>query len=87
MPLIIGAFENRLKNNTTQNYIVGDKMTIADFAIAAVAYTTFLNEGNGSKDILRPVAEKFPDFMTYIRRLGDEELKEHLNNRPSPRPW
>ena len=60
-------------------------MSIADIFIAAVAYTTFLNEANRSKDIMRPVVEKFPNFMTYIIRLGDEELKVHLNTRPGPK--
>ena len=62
-------------------------MTIADLSVAGLAYTTFLNDGCPNKDLLLNVAEKFPDFMTYLRRLGDEELKERLNTRPSPRPW
>lgn len=37
------AMENRLKNNTSQNYIVGDSLTIADIVLAASASSTFFN--------------------------------------------
>ena len=50
LPQYFGRLEKRLKENTSQKYIVGDKITIADFAIASVAYTRIFNEANpGSK--------------------------------------
>ena len=38
------VISNRLKANSSQKYIVGDKITIADIQLAALAYSTFLNE-------------------------------------------
>ncbi len=34
-------------------FIVGDKMTIADFALTAVIFSVFLNEGNPHFDVFK----------------------------------
>ena len=84
-PKWLTVIESRLKSNTTQKYIVGDKMTIADFLIAAIAYGTFMNEGNANKDVQLAIVEKFPVLLEYVKGLG-EELKEYLAARPVY-PW
>ena len=70
----------RLEKNSSQKFIVGDKLTIADFAIASVSFATFMNENNPSKGEMLPYVEKFPVLLAYIQGLGDE-LKEHLSAR------
>ena len=64
---------------------MGDKITILDFALAAVGFSSFLNEGNEAYDALRPIAEKHEIFHKYLLGLR-EEMKEHFDNRPKPRP-
>ena len=44
LPKWIDAIEKRIANNSTQKYAVGDKVTIADFALAAVAFNILLND-------------------------------------------
>lgn len=48
LPKWCGIMEARLKANSSQHYFVGDNLTIADFALAGVAFTKFLNEANPS---------------------------------------
>lgn len=79
------VIDKRVKENTSQKYIVGDKITIADFTLAALAYSTFLNENNPSKDVQRPIVEQFPVLLAYFQSLG-EDLKEYLSTRISS-PW
>lgn len=43
-PKWLEVIQKRLNENTSQEYIVGDKMSIADFALASLAYSSFLNE-------------------------------------------
>lgn len=40
------VMQKRLQENSTQKYIAGDKMSIADFALAGLAYSTFMNDAN-----------------------------------------
>ena len=86
LPSWFERMENRLKANTTQNYMVGDKLTILDFAIAALAYSSFLNETNPIKEQQMTIVEKFPTFLDYTKRLGNEEFKSYIDSRPA-RPW
>ena len=45
-PTWLAILQKRLEENTSPDHMVGDKMTIADFALAALAYSTFFNENN-----------------------------------------
>ena len=42
----LGVYDKRLVANTTQKYLVGDKITIADFMMFRIGYGYFFNEGN-----------------------------------------
>jgi glutathione S-transferase len=77
--------QKRIEGNSSPDHIVGDKVTIADFALAALAYSTFLNESNASREIALPIAEKYPKLLDYFRGLGDK-LKDYLEKRPKY-PW
>jgi glutathione S-transferase len=50
LPKFLAAFEKRLEGNSSPDKIVGDKHTIADFALAALAYSSFLNEANPMRE-------------------------------------
>ena len=42
-PKYCERMQNRLKKNTSQNHIVGESFTIADFALAGSAFSIFYN--------------------------------------------
>ena len=74
------AMQKRLIANTSKKFIVGDKMTIADFVLASWAYSTYLNPECTTIAEHTEVVAKFPELDTYYKRLG-EELKTHLETR------
>ena len=71
--------------NSSQKYIVGDKITIADFQLAAIAYASFLNESSASRDTTLAIVERYPLFLQYAKGLG-EEIKDYISAR-KPSPW
>jgi len=81
LPKALAPLETRLKNNSSQHHIVGDKWTIADFTIAAAAYSVFLNEANPNYAEFLPIVKEFPVLYAYFLHLG-EDLKEYLATRP-----
>ena len=54
----VGIYEKRISENSNHKYIVGEKITILDFALAAIGFSSFLNEGNEAYEALKPIAEK-----------------------------
>eukprot|EP00347_Sterkiella_histriomuscorum_P009431 403341241 len=84
LPRFIAAFDKRLEGNTT-GFIVGDQITIADFALAAFAYSLFLNEICPVKAQIEEVVKRFENFYNYSIGLG-EHVKAHLDTR-KPAPW
>jgi len=85
LPRFFAAFQKRLEGNSSPDKIVGDKHTIADFALAALAYSSFLNEHNAGKEHTLAVASQFPKLLDYFNGLG-EILKDYLSSRPAY-PW
>ena len=85
LPKWFEIMEKRLKENSSHEYIVGEKMTIADFSLAALAYGSFLNEENPTKDMQYAIAEKYPVFLEYVKGLG-EKLHDYIASR-KPSPW
>lgn len=81
----LDAIQNRIKMNSSQKYIVGDKITIADFQLASIAYASFLNESSASRDTTLAIVERYPLFFQYAKGLG-EELKDYISAR-KPSPW
>ena len=80
-----GIIDKKVAENTCQSFIVGDSITIADIGLAAVAYSTFYNEANPSKEVQAAIVAKFPTAEKYFKGLG-ETLKEYLATRPAC-PW
>ncbi len=85
LPNWLEAIEKRIIKNESQNYIVGSKMTIADFALGALGFALLLNEANPHYKETEPFILKHEVLKAYAGHLK-EELKEHLEKRPSPRP-
>ena len=85
LPSFVESIQKRLEGNTTQAFIVGESLTIADFALAAVAYSSFLNENNPSRADQLAIVEKYPVALAYFQGLG-EPLKDYLAAR-KPSPW
>ena len=86
LPDYCKVIQKRLEENSSKRYIVGDKMTIADFDNAHVAYDYFYNETNPMQAQLLAVTKKYPVLTEYYEALG-VELKDHLANRFGPRPF
>lgn len=84
LPKFIAAFDKRLEGNTT-GFAVGEKISIADFALAAFSYSSFLNDNSPAKEQALEVVSKFPNFHKYATGLGDH-VKAHLETR-KPSPW
>jgi glutathione S-transferase len=87
IPFWLGAIENRLKNNSTNHYLVGDKISIADFGVTALIYSFFVNEANDSYSVMKPIIDSFENVKAYYENMGSVELKEYLEKRPKPRPF
>lgn len=81
----VAVINKRVSENTNHKYIVGETLTIADFSLAAIAYSTFYNDANPSKDVQAEIVAKYPVAEAYFKGLG-EILKEHLSTR-TPSPW
>ena len=65
IPLIFGKFEKKLKDN--RNYIVGNKLSVADFAFAGYARATLLSPTEVSD--YAPSFVSCPHFKTYIEKI------------------
>ena len=85
LPIWVAAIEKRLEANGGK-YIAGDKITIADFAIGAVAFNLLLNEANPHYAETMPFIKDHEVLKKYANGLK-EDLGAHLSTRPTPRPF
>ena len=85
IPAWLAVLEKRLADNNSKEHIVGDKWTIADFVLAAIFNSFFLNEHNEQFPILNPVFKTFEHVHHYAEHLN-KGLAEHLSKR-SARPF
>ncbi len=86
LPNWLNAIEKRITKNSSQKYIVGDKMTIADFALGNVGFNILLNEANPSYGDTWEIIKDREVLKAYANSQK-EELKEYLASRPQPRPF
>ena len=75
------AIEKRLEKSSGK-YIAGEKITIADFALAAVAFNNLLNESNPLYADTLPLIKDHETLNKYFTGLK-EELGSRLASRPS----
>ena len=85
LPIWVAAIEKRLEANGGK-YIVGDKITIADFALAAIGFNLLLNEANPHYAETLPFIKDHEILKKYAGGLK-EELGAYLASRPQPRPF
>ena len=88
LPSWVNAIQKRIAANEDPHYAAGNKRTIADFALATVAFNFINNEANPHHADIAPLTKKedFPVLTTYLTKLH-EELKDYLTARPQPRPF
>lgn len=88
IPSWIAALEKRIESNESPDYAVGSKRTIADIALAVIAFDIINNDQSPLHADLSSLAKKeeHPVFTKYLTKLH-EEFKEYLTTRPSPRPY
>ena len=79
-PKFFEFFENNLKKNSSQEYIHGDNLTIADFAHLSV-YSSMINNG-ANKDSSMSILEDFPTLKNYYQTRWDAQ-KEYFDSRPA----
>ena len=82
LPTALGRFEKRLAENTSQNYLVGDSITIADIQLLSGLHSYILNEKFEMSSELKPVAITFPHLAAYAKFHSENTLKEYLATRP-----
>ena len=85
VPAWLAVMSKRLQANSSKTFIAGDKITIADFSLAAWAYTIYLNDLSEYKDQVGPLIAQHPELDAYFKGLG-EILKDYLASRPQC-PW
>ena len=85
LPTWVAAIEKRITSNGGK-YVAGEKITIADFALATVGFNMLLNEANPSYADSLPFVKDHEVLRTYSHLLK-ESLGEYLEKRPQPRPF
>jgi len=83
LPFYLDKIDKRLEANQKKKskFIATKKMTIADFDLAAVAYSYILNEDNFIFKDMKKVLTKYPRVEEYYEMMK-EELKDFFADRP-----
>ena len=68
-----------MADNTTQDFLVGDSYTIADFALLA-AHISLINHPK-RKDQVLPLLESYPNLKAYFE-TRTPDFKDYLDNLP-----
>jgi glutathione S-transferase len=86
-PAWMNVIEKRFAANDSPHHAVGDKVTIADFALCGWMFGTPLNEGSPLCGQFKEIVAKFPLVSAYLTHTKENGLKEFLEKRPQPRPF
>mmetsp|Transcript_32359 Transcript_32359/g.31662 ORF Transcript_32359/g.31662 Transcript_32359/m.31662 type:complete len:112 (-) Transcript_32359:45-380(-) len=86
IPKELAILEKVLSNNATQNYLVGDKMTIADFLFGSFMNSFFYNPANPGYEQIKDMLNNFPNVKKWAEHFNGE-MAAYLAARPSPRPF
>ena len=81
LPGWFGAFEKRLAAREDRNFLVGDKLSIADFAWATFFYSFVFNELNEHHGAFEKNLSEFPLLKEYAENLG-KTFADYLASRP-----
>eukprot|EP01022_Parablepharisma_sp_SALTPOND_P028874 TRINITY_DN71949_c0_g1_i1.p1 TRINITY_DN71949_c0_g1~~TRINITY_DN71949_c0_g1_i1.p1 ORF type:complete len:423 (-),score=65.32 TRINITY_DN71949_c0_g1_i1:31-1299(-) len=66
-PLFMGALEKKLKENETQDYMVGNNYTIADFYLLGL-YQTLVQNEEWNKTFMKRIEDKYPTLYKYAQK-------------------
>jgi glutathione S-transferase len=79
VPKFFGFFEDALKNNSSQEFLVGDSPTIVDFAFLA-NYGSMHGHPDKKAQFVKTF-EDFPVLLAYYTKR-EEAQREYIDNRP-----
>ena len=79
-PKFFGFWEKKLSENSSQDFLVGDSITIADFLYLSI-YSSLINNGK-AKDALLGVLEEFPTLAAYFTTRWSAQ-KKYFDKRPA----
>ena len=79
-PKFFGFWEKKLTENSSQDFLVGDSATIADFTYLSV-YSALINNGQ-AKDALLGILEGFPTLKAYFQTRWDAQAA-YFESRPA----
>ena len=79
-PNFFNIWEETLKENTSQDFLVGSSITIADFQSLAY-YASFVNHGPDKAEVTE-ILEKYPTLKSYWNTRYEAQ-KDYFDNRPS----
>lgn len=68
----LGYIEKRLKENSSQDYMVGEKITIADVVFLNAYYSMWLDENTKNEErnsLYKAAIDKHPLFVKYVQGL------------------
>ena len=78
---IFKSLEKRSAANSTRQFFVGDKITLADFALFGVIYTGVYNNESQAAPIMRDLWDSHPHLKEYAESLG-KIFHDYLETRP-----
>ena len=73
--------EAQLAKNSTNKFLVGETMTIADFSMISFIFNCLNNENGPFHSVFSDFLLEFPMVGAYSKRLYNEQ-KKHLDSRP-----
>ena len=86
-PAWTAVMDKRIASNTSPHYIVGNKITIADFVVGSWVYGAALNEAGPLHSEMKENINQHAHLKEYLTHLGENDLKEFLDHRPKPRTF
>ena len=74
--------ENLIKNNSSQEFLVGDKASVADFLYLAFYSSVIANELSEGKDAFKSILANYPVLKSYYE-IRYEAQKEYFTSLPA----
>ena len=81
-PATLAKLEKRLAANSSQNFLVGDKLSTADFVLFSAMFGFVHNEGFEHREPLAHALAQNPLLNAYVEHHRATTLKEYLATRP-----
>ena len=81
-PATLAKLEKRLAANSSQHFLVGDKLTTADFGFLSAIFSFVHNDGFEHREPLQHSLAQNPLLAAYVKHHQENTLKEYLASRP-----